>query len=158
MASRIAESWIYATMLVENEWGGKGTGFLVHRAVDEKKGRVFLATNKHVLHENSVRRQNASQVCLYLNIKNKDDSITGQTALLPLNLDDGSKRWREHPDRDVDVLAFDVTQGLAQYPQIEKKWVDYNGFVDQSKIENLDITIGEEIGCNWLSYEFTSQD
>ncbi|MEW6232325.1 MAG: serine protease [Chloroflexota bacterium] len=145
MASPIAESWIYATMLIENEWGGGGTGFLVFRAIDDTKGRIFLATNKHVLHEKAEKRRGATRVVLYLNVKNADGSITGQTAKLPLNLDDGSKRWREHPNRDVDVLAFDVTPLLVQYPQIEKRWADYSLFVDREKMEELDITMGDEI-------------
>lgn len=145
MASPIAEAWIYATMLIENEWDSKGTGFLVFRVIDDKKGRVFLVTNKHVLHERSEGRQNANKVLLYLNIKNKDGSITGQTAEFPLNLKDGSKRWREHPEQDVDVLAFDVTQGIVEYPNIEKRWADYSLFADHGKREELDITVGDEI-------------
>ena len=43
-----------------------------------------------------------------------------------MSLDDGSKRWREHPNNDVDVLAFDVTQGIVQNPQVEKRWVTYS--------------------------------
>lgn len=145
MASPITETWIYTTMLIENEWGGKGTGFLVSRLIDDKYGRIFLATNKHVLHEDTGMRQNANRVLLYLNIKNKDGSITGKTAELPLNLDDGSKRWREHPDQDVDVLAFDVSPLIAQYPQIKGKWADYSDFGDRTKMEELDVTIGDEI-------------
>jgi len=145
MASSISKTWIYATMMIENEWGERGTGFLVFRAIDEKSGRVFLATNKHVLHKKAEMRQRATRVLLHLNIKNADGSITGQTTEIPLNLDDGSKRWREHPDEDVDVLVFDVTPLLVQYPQIEKRWADYSLFVDRAKLEELDITIGEEV-------------
>lgn len=145
MASPIAESWVYATMLIRNEWNEQGTGFLVFRAIDEKTGRIFLVTNKHVLHERAQMRQRATRVSLYLNVKNADGSVTGQTAELPLNLDDSSKRWREHPDRDVDVLAFDVTPLLVQYPQIEKRWADYALFADRTKLEEFGITIGEEV-------------
>lgn len=145
MASAVVESWVYITMQIENEWGEQGTGFLVYRGINDKEGLVLLVTNKNVLHEDGEMRKTASQVTLYLNIKNKDGSIAGKTAMLPLNLDDGSKRWREHPDPDVDVLAFDVTQGLVQYPQIEKRWADYTWFADTKQIETLDITMGDEI-------------
>jgi S1-C subfamily serine protease len=144
MASPIAETWIYTTMLIENEWGGKGTGFLVSRLIDENYGRIFLVTNKHVLNEEAEMRQSATWVRLYFNFKNADGSITGETTNLPLNLNDGAKRWREHPENDVDVLAFDVTILLEQYPQTKGKWADYSDFGDRSKREELDITIGEE--------------
>lgn len=145
MASPIAESWIYATMLIENEWGEGGTGFLVFRAIDDRSGRIFLATNKHVLHEKAEMRKQATRILLYLNIKNADGSVTGQTAEVSLNLDDGSRRWREHPNKDVDVLVFDITPLLVQYPQIEKRWAEYTLFADPAKLEELDITIGEEV-------------
>ena len=145
MASPIVETWIYTTMLIENEWGEKGTGFLVSRLIDDKYGRIFLATNKHVLNKNDRIRQSATWIRLYLNFKNADGSITGKTAKLTLNLSDGSKRWREHPDQDIDVLAFDVSPLIARYPQIKGKWADYSDFGDQTKREELDVTIGDEI-------------
>jgi len=145
MASLITESWLYATMLIENEWAERGTGFLVYRAIDDERGRIFFVTNKHVLHKKAEIRRNATRVFLYLNIKDTDGSITGQTVELPLKFDDGSKRWHEHPDKDVDVLAFDITSLLVKYPQIEKRWADYSLFADHAKLEELDITIGEEV-------------
>ncbi len=145
MASPIADTWAYATILIENEWGNKGTGFLVIRKIDEKQAKVFLATNKHVLHKTPEMRQAASRVMLHLNVKNKDGSIVGETAQIPLNLEDGSKRWREHPETDIDVLAIDVTPLLVQFPQVERKWADYSLFLNQRKRDEFDITVGEEI-------------
>jgi len=145
MASPIADTWVYATILIENEWGNKGTGFLVIRKIDEKQAKVFLATNKHVLHKRPEMRQAASRVRLHLNVKNKDGSIVGETAKIPLSLKDGSKRWREHPEIDIDVLAIDVTPLLVQFPRIERKWADYSLFLNQRKQDELDITVGEEI-------------
>jgi len=145
MASPIAESWAYATMLIENEWGQTGTGFLVARDIDEENARVFLVTNKHVLHEKAEQRQKATRIRVHLNIKNDDGSITGRAANIPLVLDDGSILWREHPDPDVDVLAFDVTRLVAQFPQIEKRWARYSMFCDSAKIAELDVTMGDEV-------------
>lgn len=144
-ASPIAKTWIYATIRIENEWGCAGTGFLVFRAIDEKSGRVFIVTNKHILHEDAEKRLAASKILLHLNIKNEEGLIVGYSEEIQLNLDDGTKRWREHPDRDVDVLAIDVTSLLVQYPQIEKKLADYSLFADKAKLEKFDITIGEEV-------------
>lgn len=145
MASPIATSWIYATVLIENEWGNTGSGFLVSRKIDEKSIRIFLATNKHVLHENAVMRQNATKIIMHLNIKNEDGLIIGNDAELLLNFNDDTKRWREHPNNDVDVLAFDVTQLMIDYPQIETQLADYSLFVDRAKIDEFDITMGEDI-------------
>lgn len=145
MASPIAESWIYATILIENEWGSTGSGFLVSRKIDEEKTRIFLATNKHVLHKDPGMRQNANKIIMHLNFKNEEGLIIGKNAELPLNLDNSTKRWHEHPSIDVDVLAFDVTQLIVDYPLIEKRWVDYSLFVDKAKIEEFDITMGEDI-------------
>jgi hypothetical protein len=51
MASLIAATWIHTTMLIENDWGEFGTGFLVSRSISDSKARVFLASNKHVLNK-----------------------------------------------------------------------------------------------------------
>jgi V8-like Glu-specific endopeptidase len=145
MSSAVVNSWVYSTMLIENEWGEVGTGFLVFRGIDEKKGRVFLVTNKHVLHEDIDMREKASNLTLNLNIKNKDGSIVGKTALLPLVFDDGSKKWREHPNNDVDVIAIDVTQGIVEIPQIMKVITDYTWFANKEELKRLDITMGDEV-------------
>jgi hypothetical protein len=71
LASPIAETWIYATMLIENEWDGKGTGFLVFRAVSNESGCIFLATNKHVLHKLPEKRQNATKIILHFNVRDQ---------------------------------------------------------------------------------------
>lgn len=145
MASPIAESWVYATMMVQNEWGGLGTGFLVFRHLDENKGRVFLITNKHVIHEEQQMRLKASRVLLHLNVKQSDGSIVGNTVEMPLKLPDDSRLWREHPDKDVDVLAIDVTSLVVSHPEIEKRWADYSGFGDKAKLAELDVTVGDEV-------------
>jgi len=50
MGSPFIDLWVHSTMLIVNQWGEHGTGFLVRRAVTEDGSRVFLVTNKHVLH------------------------------------------------------------------------------------------------------------
>ena len=145
MASPIAESWIYATILIKNEWGNSGTGFLVARDVEDGRGAVFLATNKHVLHQEAQMRQSATRVFLHVSIRDEDGSIAGEVAELPLNLEDGSKIWRENPDRDVDVLAFNVTPLIVQLPQMIRQWPTYSLFGDQAKLDELEITIAEDI-------------
>jgi hypothetical protein len=48
LSSIIRDFWIHTTFLIENECGGKGTGFLVG---DKKEGTVYLVTNKHVINK-----------------------------------------------------------------------------------------------------------
>ena len=120
MSSPVSDFWIYNTMLIENVYGGRGTGFLVLRPAKEgsKEGKVFLVTNKHVLSPDPKLRSNATKINLHLNVKNEDQSITAHEAELPLSFTDGSNRYKEHPSEDVDVMAFDITQLLAEYPII----------------------------------------
>lgn len=130
---------------MRNEWSGTGTGFLVNRKIDDQHSRIFIATNKHVIHEKREFRQRAAKVFLDLNIQNPDGTFSSQTAEFPLSLDDGTKRWREHPDDDTDVLAIDVTPLYVQYPAIAKKWADYSIFGDSASLASHDVTIGDEI-------------
>jgi len=145
LASPIADSWIYATIRIENEWGNKGTGFLVTRALDPNSSLIFLCTNKHVLNQDDKKRQTATKIICHLNETGKDDKIVGVKHELPLAFSNGKKRWKEHPDKDVDVLVFDVTDLIIQRPKMVKKWINYCLFADKDTLSKEDITIGEEI-------------
>lgn len=87
MGSPISETWVYATMLIKNEWDKLGTGFLVFRLINEKKGKLFLVTNKHVLNEKQELRERASEITIFLNIKKEDGVTVGKKAKLPLSFD-----------------------------------------------------------------------
>lgn len=145
MASPIADTWVYATIRIENEWGGQGTGFLVTRALDANRGKIFLCTNKHVLNRDEKKRQTATRIICYLNETGKDGKIVGVKQELPLALSNGTKRWKEHPDKDVDVLVFDITELIIQRPNMRKKWIKYDLFADKDTLSKEDITIGEEV-------------
>jgi S1-C subfamily serine protease len=145
MGSPISETWVYATMIIKNEWDQLGTGFLVFRPIDEKQGKIFLVTNKHVINEKKELRERASEITIFLNIKKEDGTTAGEVAKLLLSFKDGQKKWREHPERDVDVLAIDITDLIVKYPQIEKKWAGYSDFGVKEKLQELDVTIGDEI-------------
>ncbi len=144
MASAIAKSWIYATILIENEWGERGTGFLVGRETEKGIGQVLLCTNKHVLNKKKELREAASKIICYLNVKNNGD-IIGKDFILGLIAPDGRKRYREHPDDNVDVLVFNITDLIIQYPEIEKKWCEYADFATDEILSSQEITIGEEV-------------
>jgi len=145
MASPIIEPWLYATARIENEWGGFGTGFLVGRRVDTDKVRIFLVTNKHVLHEDPVFRERAAHIMCDINLRSPEGTLIGERITLGLRSRQGRKRWKEHPDDDVDVLALDVTDPVIKFPQAAARYAGYERFVDEQKLDEFDITIGEEV-------------
>ncbi len=145
IASPIADTWIYATIRIETEWGKQGTGFLVARAIDANDTKVFLCTNKHVLNQDEKKRQTATKIICHLNETGKDNKIVSVKHELPLAFSNGIKRWKEHPDKDVDVLVFDITDLIIQRPKMVKKWINYGLFADKDTLSKEDITIGEEI-------------
>ncbi len=144
-ASPIADTWFYATIRIENEWGERGTGFLVARTIDANSSRIFLCTNKHVLNKDEKKRQTATKIICHLNETTKDNKIVNAKHELSLMLPNGTKRWKEHPDKDVDVLVFDITDLIIQRPNMVKKWATYDLFADKDILSQQDITIGEEI-------------
>jgi len=145
MGSPISRTWIFATMIIKNEWNQLGTGFLVSRPINEKQGKVFLVTNKHVINKKEELREKASAISLFFNIKEENGSIAGKGIELRLSFENGKKRWIEHPERDVDVLCIDITDLIVKYPQMEKKWATYSDFGIKDKLQELEVTIGDDI-------------
>ena len=144
MGSQVADTWVFATALIENEWGEKGTGFLVARKVDVEHVRVFLVTNKHVLNRDPQKRAKATRIRLYVNKKNADGGLVGEAIDVALGTGT-DKSWREHPDLDVDVLAFDVTTLYVARADVEKKFAFYDLFLNDQKMKELEITMGDEV-------------
>ena len=145
MASPIALGWLYATVPIDNPQGESGTGFLVLRKISDDQGRVFVVTNKHVVHRDPALRPGVTHVVCHFNTKNTDGSIGKAAGQVDFKLADGSFRYREHPDTDTDVAAIDVTHVIQLNPNLEKRWTGYEDFADAAKREELDITVGEEI-------------
>ena len=145
MGSPLAQSWIYATVPIDNPQGESGTGFLVFRVVDENNGRVFLVTNKHVIHRDPTLRGKVFHVTCHFNTRTAEGSPGIVKGDIPLLNTDGTLRFREHPDVDTDVYVMDVTDVMNLNLTIEKKWVGYEMFADGAKREELDITVGEEV-------------
>ena len=71
------EFWTYSTMLIDNQWGGHGTGFLVAISSkdDNTQVRVILVTNKHVINPDHVHRKSADKIRLHFNIRDKEDEL-----------------------------------------------------------------------------------
>ena len=145
IASPIAKNWIYSTILIENEWKSIGTGFLVYREINDSGGLTFLCTNKHVLNEDKMLRDKANKIILHLNIQKADGQIVGKAFEYDLKNKNGEKRWKEHPDQDVDVLVIDVTDLMITEPEILKRFAIYNDFADSKTISDNQVTIGDEV-------------
>jgi hypothetical protein len=138
--------WLFNTMLVENEYGGEGTGFLVFRPnkTESNEGKAFLITNKHVLNPDPEKRDRATKVTLHINIQNENNNIVKQKAEIPTNIG-SSKSFREHPSEDVDVIAFDIRQLLVEYPSIKMQTATYEMLLTPDKIKDWDIKSGDQI-------------
>ena len=62
-SSSSRDFWLFNTMLVENEYGGEGTGLLVFRPnkTESNEGKVFLITNKHVLNPDPEKKRSSNK-------------------------------------------------------------------------------------------------
>ena len=145
MSSPLSQGWLYATVPIDNPQGESGTGFLVVRETGANQGRVFLVTNKHVVCRDSTKRTSVPFVKCHFNTKELDGKTGVVSGEIPMANADGSKRFREHPDSDTDVLAIDVTDVMQLNPNIDKRWVTYSMFALEARRNELDITVGEEI-------------
>ena len=144
LGSPISLTWVHATIRVENEWGKGGTGFLVIRKIDQKQGKVFLVTNKHVIHPTPQGREKATFLTLFLNVREKEGMVFGKSFQVPLAEDD-HKLWREHSEPNVDVLAVNVTSLINSQPNIENRGAEYSLFATPRILREEDITAGEEV-------------
>ncbi len=142
--SPISITWVHATVRVENEWGKGGTGFLIIRRIDPTRGKIFLVTNKHVVHTDPQLREKAAFLTVYLNVREKDGTVAGKSFPVPL-AEDNQRLWREHSDPNVDVFAVDVTALIQSQPGIENRGADYSLFALPPILKEEDITEGEEV-------------
>lgn len=142
--SPIALTWVHATVRIENEWGRGGTGFLIIRKLNDKQGKVFLLTNKHVVHLDPQMRRDAAFLKMFVNVREKDGAVRGTAFQFSLS-EEGQRLWREHPTPDIDVLAIDVTALINSHPGLENKGADYSFFALPEVLKREEITEGEEV-------------
>ena len=145
MASPITQGWIYATVPIDNPQGESGTGFFVSRVTDAPDGRVFLVTNKHVVNRDTSKLSSVPHIVCHFNTKDSTGAPGVKSGEIPLVNPVGTKRYREHPDPDTDVVAFDVTDVIALNPDLERRWVEESLVADANMRAALDITVGEDI-------------
>ena len=127
--------------------GGKGTGLLVSKP--DKPGtntcKVFLVTNKHILNDDPKLRETATGVTLHLNVKDVNNIISSREVEFPTRTRSNGNSYREHPSRDVDVIAFDITPLLIENTNIEYQSVSYDMLATKKLLEERDIKIGDEV-------------
>jgi Trypsin-like peptidase domain len=101
LSKAVEKNWIRSTCRIRNDRGA-GTGFFLN---DTKKKRIFLVTNKHVIHSYKKERDSIREVLLDINIIDNN----GQTKKdeVSYSFDNGS--YREHKDPDTDVYILYVT-------------------------------------------------
>jgi hypothetical protein len=138
----VRDFWIHSTVLINNEWGGTGTGFLVG---DKNNKRSFLVTNKHVINTEKSKRDNVTRLILGFNMEREQRGTTRQDIEISLYTE--GKPWREHPDKDVDVMVFDIMEVLMskEVPLLKSRAVLYDYFLTPELMERLDIKIADEI-------------
>lgn len=148
MNNKIIKAWIKTTMVIENEFGGRATGFLVRRRVNPNtmnEGHTYLVTNKHVLAKNMKERHVAQHIRVHYNIV-EPGKVKGEYADLPLSDSHGNLLWAEHKNDNIDVLAFDVTHLFVAIPEIFNWVIDYDdGLADSSILRTSNVTIGDDI-------------
>jgi len=140
MSSIINNYWIYTTVLIRNEWNETGTGFIVS---DKERRKIYLVTNKHVTNIDEDKRKSASKFTFYFNTKTND--TTFRIKEIEVKFIEPKNEWREHQDRNVDVLAFDITVLLKSERDIEARAIPLDNFCESSTIEQLDIKIADEV-------------
>lgn len=144
MVSPVSLTWAETTVLIDNGWGGKGTGFFMSRQLDEQYAKMFLVTNKHVLDPDADARRGMTDLVLHLNVK-RAGAVVGDAIAYPLRADNGESLVREHPDDNVDVLAIDVSNLFLARPDIHCKRATYDLIVDGPTADGQWITAGDEI-------------
>lgn len=114
------------------------------RRVSGTQGKIFLITNKHVVYPDHRARTESTHIMLHFNAKDASEAVSGRTAGYPMTYVDGTPRWREHPDRDVDVLAVDVTELARQHPEMSFKWLEDEVVASKEVLSRFDIAMGDE--------------
>lgn len=125
MVSPISYTWAQSTVLLDNGWGERGTGFWMRRMLDDQYAKVLLVTNKHVLDSDAATRRTMTDVEIHLNVK-RGSEVVGEAVPYPLSDGNGASLVREHPDDNVDVLAIDATNLFLARRDIHCKTADYD--------------------------------
>ena len=106
MINSIQEQTLFATIRIEViDCAGKeigiGTGFLLQRLLEENKSKIYLVSNKHVLHAGNG---------FILNFITKENGNPIFNKLTKIKQTEISERIIDHPNPFVDIAAIDLTE------------------------------------------------
>ncbi len=141
MVSPVSYTWTQATVLIDNGWGERGTGFWMSRELDDQYLKMFLVTNKHVLYDGASARSSVTDVELHVNVR-RGSEVAGEAIQYPLYAGSGESLVREHPDANVDVLAIDVTNLFIARQDIYFKSAYYSLIALGLKWSDIDLDAG----------------
>ena len=118
-----------------------GSAFLVFKEITEGRGHTFLVTNKHLLPTEGCSKS----ISIRVNVRT-DDGIEISEISVPVV---GENRKylpsvRLHPKDDFDIAAINITKHVNEQG-IEAKWIPLSLFVTKSKLNEENITVGDEI-------------
>jgi len=141
------DHWSRITMLIENDWGERGTGFLIRAAINHgslSTVKFFLVTCKHVLNKKAELRMQAQEITVYPLVSQVDGSKLRERRTIAL-YKHGSRIWREHPDPKVDVMLFDVTDLICGDTRIEHDAPDTRAFASPQWMRDLAISTNDQV-------------
>ena len=139
------EKFLKSTALVTYPTGQNqssfGSGFFVSRAIEGDQGHVLLVTNKHVL------PPEGSPLAIRIRVTVRvGDNAEVRFVEIPVVGADGKymQNVRLHSNPDYDVAVVNVTDAIVRQP-IEGSWLPLDLFVTPGRLENENITVGDEI-------------
>ncbi|MBN4064413.1 trypsin-like peptidase domain-containing protein [Dehalococcoides mccartyi] len=145
MPSPTTKEWASLTLLVENDWGEFGTGFLVSKEFDSGDENYFikhmyLVTNKHVIGSTKQLRDDVESIKLY-----GDFVEDGESKKFILDLEINPGGIQEHPSPDVDVAAIRATGLFKRFPETKNKCIPITAIKSPSELATLNIGAGDRV-------------
>jgi len=118
-----------------------GSGFLVFKQIDKDKGHVFLVTNKHLLPPEGPGKSIKIRV-----VRRIADNVQITEVNVPVVGENGKylSSVRLHPKEDFDIAAINITKQIIEQG-IEANWIPLSLFATKNKLDEENITIGDEI-------------
>lgn len=131
------DTWMDATVRVNDGRGNNSTGFLVESRRPDGAREVFLVINKHLIDQEAAPGEEPARLTLFMNATENGDDPKGRAynvelffAELPV--------FRRHPNPSIDILAVDVTTFFQSHPEITTRpipheWINGNGTAEAER-------------------------
>jgi len=153
IALSIPEPFIFSVVYISNSSSGQaGTGFLVYRKVNEKEGRVFLISNKHILNPKSLKDEpnedKEARAAVILN-RLENGEIKALNIEVILRDKEGQEFLRRHPNKDIDVAALDFTPYISEKGTLKSElkigFISEDKLATKDKLEEDFVTVGDKV-------------